>query len=217
MRSLYPLTLALGPVFSSFSGVFQEILQCRFVCFEQGTLIYSFLYFSSKIIDPHHRNKIQCTLSWWQSLSAFPLAYFLYTFTFTSLFKWQRWPKGMILRTPPLTITRLHFERMKSIPFASKYENIRWLGIYKDKKIPRCLLAPKRLTFICIRFVVTFSISGRLGVFVFFFFPPHSQTSLPDNSLRHIKFRKTHLWRISFICERLTFYWNKKAAHLNKI
>lgn len=74
---------------------------------------------------------------------------------------------------------RLNFERMKSIPFAFKYKNICSLGIYKDKETPRCLLTPKRLTFMYIGFVVIFSISGRSG-----FFLSTPQTSLPENSLK---------------------------------
>jgi len=58
---------------------------------------------------------------------------FIPSFSPLPLLTWL-WPKGMILRTPPLTITTLNIERMKSIPFAFKKENVCWLGIYQDKK-----------------------------------------------------------------------------------
>lgn len=88
----------------------------------------------------------------------------------------------MILRTPPFTVTRPDFERIASIPFAYKYENVCWVGLYKDKNTD--ISVTKMIIFIYIRFVAAFFISGS-----FFFSPLSKQVYQRTNLKRHIKFR----------------------------
>lgn len=135
MKSLYPLTLVLESIFSSFTGVFQEALTLQ-----RFFVLNKELWFTAFYISPW-RSTIHIIIGKkYSALSPGDTPYRLSHLHVSCIlsplpfFKWKRWPNWMILRTPLLTITRLHFERMKSIPFASKYENICWLGNNKDKK-----------------------------------------------------------------------------------
>lgn len=126
MKSLYPLTLAPEPMFSSFSGVFREAYNAGLFVLNKE------LWLTAFYISPW-RPTIHIIGTKYSALSADDTPYqlshlhisFIPSFSL-HFFKWQRWPKGMILRTRLLSITRLNFERMKSIPFAFKYQNMHW-------------------------------------------------------------------------------------------
>lgn len=109
-------------------------------------------------------------------------------------------------------MTRPDFERIESIPFAFKYENVCWVGLYKDKNTE--ISVTKGITSIYIRFVAAFFF---LLVVASFF--PHS----PNKFIKELILKGTlnlgkqiYEESVSFV-KHLVYTEKKKASHPKKI